>query len=156
MQLNIYEAMQYAGVRSKNTFLKRNIAFTQNGRQKLYATEDIEKAFADKKSIPRQLPDKKPTKNLQVEVQNTPPAIEIDISKHQTAFTNILQKVQEIKGDNFQHEISASLVESLIKATILETYYFEQLQIVPESRDMFQSWKQSSDLKMNISKRLGL
>ena len=152
MELNTKEALAFAGC-SKNTFLKQKIPFILRGKAKFYLINHIEEAFTDKQ-IPRVLPDK-PSKSVQVEISDTL-AIELNIAEHQTAFTNILNKTKEVQGDNFQFEIASTLTESMIKASILEGYYFEQLQIIPESRDLFQSWKQSIDLKMNLAKRMGL
>ena len=152
MQLTIEEALTFTGV-VKNTFLKKKIPFIMRGRRKFYLIDHIEKAFEGKK-IPRVLPDKS-NKSVQVEITDVP-VIELNIAEHQSAFTNILNKTKEVQGNNFQYEIASTLVESMIKASILEGHYFEMLQITPEDRNLFQNWKQSIDLKMNLAKKMGL
>ena len=157
MQLNINEAMDYIGIKSKNTFLKRKMPFTKIGRQKLYEIDHIEKAFSDKKDMPRILPSK-PEQNIKVEVSEGADivALEFKVTDHQQAFGNMLDKVKSIKGDKYQAEIVADLLESLIKSAIVEEYHFGQMQILPDNKDVFSMWKQSISLKMDILKKLGL
>ena len=157
MQLNINEAMDYIGIKSKNTFLKRKMPFTKIGRQKLYEIDHIEKAFSDKKDMPRILPSK-PEQNIKVEVSEGADivALEFKVADHQQAFGNILDKVKTIKADKYQAETVANLIESLIKSSLTETYYFGQVQQMPENKDIFSMWKQSVTLKMDILKKLGL
>ncbi len=150
MELTIKEALTYTGV-SKVTYLKKHIPHSVQGRKKLYAIEDINKAFSGVK-IPRILPSKAEKK---VEVDKAP-AIELDIEKEKPTFVNILNKVKMVQGEAYQREICSSLVESLIKTSILERYYFEQLQIIPDSKDLFTMYKQSIDTKINLTKKLGI
>ena len=148
--LNTKEACIYSGV-SKPTLLKAKTPYSEGNKKgwKLYDPKILDEYFPN---APKIMPNKK---NIPV-VAPAVPEIQINVAEHQSTFKNILTKVKEVRGDSFQQEVAASLVESLIKATILENYYFEQLQFTPESRDIFQSWKQSLDTKMNITKRIGL
>ncbi len=68
----------------------------------------------------------------------------------------MLKSVKSVKGNNFSKESNATLIESLIKAAALESYYFEQLTLMPESTDMFRCWKGSCDVKIALTKKLGL
>ncbi len=93
------------------------------------------------------------TKTVSLEVS---PEFEFNPSDHQAAFSNMLKSVKSVKGNNFSKEATATLIESLIKAAALESYYFEQLTLLPESTDMFRCWKGSVDAKIALSKKLGL
>lgn len=149
MLLTTKQACIYSGV-SKPTFLKANLPYSVGKKKsyKMYDTNVLDAHFTD---APKILP------SVEEKVgAPAPPLIELIIEDHQSTFTAILAKVKEVQGNRYESAIAASLIEDYIKSSVAAAYFFELLQANPNNKDIFTMFKQSSELKMNISKRLGL
>ncbi len=146
------EALLYVGI-SKPTFLKAKVPFHQGKKKgyKLYDPKILDDYFPNAVRILP--PIEETTKTVSLEVS---PEFEFNPSDHQAAFSNMLKSVKSVRGNTFSKEANGTLIESLIKADALESYYFEQLTLMPESTDMFRCWKGSCDVKIALTKKLSL